>query len=207
MVYSTNKVFSNFRNKTGIDVQPHEVDGWEFLKRVSIKNNLKQDIIDTAEDDWYRSDVLENSSRYIYARPIVRMTVNKYGIDRNLVLTSREHHLRSATENWMTEHIPIPTSNLLIRERSSLLKGKEFKVKEVKEKSQLADWVVFIDDSTDFIRGVLESGVKNCLAINVPQGLVKPDFNHEHLIVIGRYPEESQAMYPLYTYIKTALEF
>ncbi|OGM21589.1 hypothetical protein A2771_01225 [Candidatus Woesebacteria bacterium RIFCSPHIGHO2_01_FULL_38_26b] len=206
LAYSAEKVLGNFRDRTGIDVRPYKIDSWEYLKRVAIENKLTQQIIDTSEDDWYNSGVMELARRYLYARPLVKLTVSKYGAERNFALTSRPSSFKESSKRWLIKEIPkFPVKNLLIREEESSYNGSEFKIEKIKDFSPLVDWIVFIDDSTDYVRGVLESGIDNCLAINVPQGVIKPDFNHEHLIVIGRHPGQMQSMYPLYKYIDIAI--
>ena len=98
----------------------------------------------------------------------------------------------------------IPLENLLIRQTEEI-KEAQFKVDEIGKAAERARWVVFLDDSTKYIKGVLDSGITNCLAINVPLGVIKPDFKHDRLVTIGRYPYELQGMYPLLYSINKAL--
>lgn len=207
LVYSAEKVFSNFENKHGIKVSPRDIDGWTYLTNVAHSYGLDEDSIKSAEDDWYNSDVLESSKRYLYSRPLVNLTIGLVGAERNFILTSREPNLAEGTYRWFGKHFPeLPEENILIRDQNSGLSGTRFKVKNVGEFAAKADWVVFIDDSLKYIKAVVDANIPNCLAINVPQGIVRPDFIHDRLITIGRYPEEIQGMYPAYQAFKKALQ-
>lgn len=207
LVYSAEKVFNNFEIKHGIKVFPKDIDGWTYLTDVATKHGLDQESIGSAENDWYDTDVLESSKRYLHTKPIVNLTIALAGAEKNLVLTSREPHLADGTYRWFRKNFPrLPSSNILIREEDSGVSGTRFKVDCLREYASRANWVVFMDDSTKYIKAVLDADIQNCLAINVPQGVVQPDFVHDRLITVGRYPKEIQGMYPLYFAFKKAIQ-
>ena len=109
----------------------------------------------------------------------------------------------------LSEEFPeIKPENILIRENggTDLVDSAKFKVDRLRELSKKAPWVVFVDDSTDFVHAVLTDGIQNCLVINVPQGKIIPGFKHERLVVINRYPEKYQAMYPFMCAVLTAID-
>src|SRR3989338_1699624 len=207
LVYSAERVFNNFEERHGIKVFPKNINTWNYLTEIAVDHGLDKNSIRQAEDDWYDGDVLESSKRYLYSRPLVNLTIGLVGAERNLILTSREPNLKVETYRWFGNHFPkIPKENILIRDEGSPLSGTKFKGREVGKYAELVDWVVFMDDSTKYIKAVLDAGIPSCMVIIVPQGIVKPDFSHDRLITAGRYPEEIQGMYPIYRAFKKALQ-
>ena len=201
-------VLKNFSNKHGINVNPEEIDNWTYLSDVSIRNNLDKDSIKHAEDDWYAKGPLYEAPRYLYIKPVVQKTISLYGQENNFVLTSRNPSLAEMTHKWFErEKLGILESNILMRKSGGIVnhaETAEYKVGQLKELSKIAPWVVFIDDSVAFIKAVVDSDIKNCLMVNIPLGIIRPNFSHERLIVINRYPVRIQAMYPLMDAINRA---
>lgn len=161
------------------------------------------------EDDWYAKKPLSDAPRYLYIKPVVQKTISLYGPENNFVLTSRNPGLTEMTHEWFKrEKLEILESNILMRKNGGIVCQTEtakFKVSELKRLSKMAPWVVFIDDSVDFIKAVAESDIYNCLMVNIPLGKIRPDFNHKHLIIMNRYPTGLQAMYPLMDAIDRAI--
>lgn len=206
LVYSAERVFESFEKRYGIKVSPKDINAWNYLTNVAAEKGLSDESVTDAEKDWYNSSVLESSRRYLHAKPLVNLTVKLAGKEKNLVLTSREPYLAEGTYRWFDRNFPmLLRNNILIRNSDSEISGTRFKVNSVRERAGQADWVVFMDDSTKYIKAVLDAGIPNCLAILIPQGVVKPEFSHDHLITVGRFPEEMQGMYPLYSAFKKAL--
>jgi hypothetical protein len=98
-----------------------------------------------------------------------------------------------------------PIRNLLIRGRKCEIGATDFKVQQIRRLAEKADWVVFIDDSVHFCNEVLKACPKNVLVVNIPLGKTKNPMVHERLLVVGRYPVESQAIYPLWRMFKEAI--
>lgn len=206
LVDSARSVFRDFRQRTGIQVFPKDIDRWDMLTETARKNSLPESLISTAENAWFDPDTLENSPLYLYAKPTLLETMHKVGKEKNFILTSRKPYLRTATENWMRKWVPeLPLGQLLIRSDDQV-KETVFKAGQVAKYAEISDWVVFLDDSTKYVKAVLDSGIKNCFVINVPMGKTEVDFNHENLLVVGRHPEDLQAMYPLYTLFRKSFQ-
>jgi len=191
-------VLNRFSEKTGIAAKPFEIDGWDFLTKLARRSGLSEDVIKHAEDDWFNAEVLKDAQRYLYIRPVVQKTVSFYGSRNNFVLTSRNHTLTESTYAWFSKKLPeIHYINIIMRKEGDLRKPVAFKVDNLTNLAETAPWVVFIDDHIDFIKGALEAGIPNCLVVYIPLGKIMPDIRHKRLIVIKRYPNEIQAMYPL----------
>ena len=203
---STKVVYGKFTEKTGIFANPTEINNFHHLTNLAKRANLSEEMVMHAEDDWYDSKVLDLAQKFLYITPVVNKTLSFYGRDRNFVLTSRNPDLKESTLDWFSRKYPeFNPNNILIRD-SHNINSVDFKVNNLRILSKIAPWVVFVDDSVDFIEAVLADGVKNCLVINIPQGKVMPDFRHERLIIFKRYPEEIQALYPLMYAVDCALE-
>lgn len=173
----------------------------DVFKWYCVANNLDEEAIKHAEDDWYAEKPLYEAPRYLYIKPVVQKTISLYGKENNFVLTSRNPGLTQMTHEWFRrEKLEFLESNILMRKDGGIVSQVEtakFKVSRLKELSKISPWVVFIDDSTNFIKAVADSDIGNCLMINIPLGKIRPDFNHKHLIVMNRYPVGLQAMYTL----------
>lgn len=202
---SAKVVYKKFTEKTGTFANPIEMNDFHHLVSLAEKANLSEDEIAHAEDGWYDSSVLSLSQKFLYITPVVKKTLSFYGRDRNFVLTSRNPDLKKSTLDWFSQKYPeFNPNNILIRDKDSI-DPAEFKVAKLRILSGIAPWVVFVDDSVDFIGAVLADGIKNCLVINIPQGKIMPDSRHERLIIFKRYPEEIQAVYPLMYAVDCAL--
>jgi hypothetical protein len=202
---STKVVYRKFTEKTGVFANPLEINNFHHLTNLAKSANLSKDFIKHAEDDWYDSKVLDLAQKFLYITPVVNKTFSFYGRDRNFVLTSRNPDLKESTLDWFSRKYPeFNPNNILIRD-SHNIDSADFKVGSLRILSKIAPWVAFVDDSVDFIGAVLADGIKNCLVINIPQGKVMPDFRHERLIVIKRFPEEIQAMYPFMDAVNRAI--
>jgi hypothetical protein len=202
---STKVVYRKFTEKTGIFADPLEMNNFHHLTNLAKSANLNKDSVEHAEDDWYDPKVLSLSQKFLYITPVVEKTLSFYGRDRNFVLTSRNPDLKQSTLEWFSRKYPeFNPNNILIRDNHNI-DPADFKVRNLKILSKIAPWVVFIDDSVDFIEAVLADGIKNCLVVNIPQGKIMPDFWHERLIIFKRYPEEIQAVCPLMYAVDYAL--
>jgi hypothetical protein len=196
---SAKKVYKIWTEKTGILAEPAEIDRWDYLTKLAGEAGLSKYVIEHAEDDWFKPEVLQAAQINLYIRPVIEKTIRYYGPDRNFVLTSRNPSLRESTINYFAKEFPrIKSENILIRENGGidLVNSAKFKVEKLQDLAKKAPWVVFVDDAIDFVKAVLNDGIKNCLVVNIPQGKVMPDFQHERLIVIKRFPDKIQAMYP-----------
>lgn len=197
-------VFKNFSQKTGIDVNPNLATGWDYLTEIATKENLDPEVIAAAESDWYDPDVLRASQRFLHIKPTVYKTIDMVGPDRNYVLTSRNPSLKDSTMDWLNRELPVfKPENILIRTDKSV-DSVVFKTQNLVSLSRLAPWVVFIDDAMSYVKGALDANLPNLVVVNIPQGLEMPDFTHDNLIVMKRFPERLQAMYPLYDAISRA---
>lgn len=206
IINSSRDAVYNFNKKHGFDLHSADIDKWLYLTEVAKKNNLGEEAIRTAEDDYYNPDVLEGSGRYFYIKPLIGMTMLLCGADNNYVLTSREPYLTQVTNKWFGQNVSeFLQENILIREDADI-KPTDFKVSEIKECAKRTPWVVFIDDSAKYVDAVLDSNIENCLVINVPLGKIKQSRVHERLIVIDRYPQECQGMYLLYKAFEKAIQ-
>jgi hypothetical protein len=199
-------VLNNFHEKNGVNVSAAEIDGWNYLTNVAKKSGLSEDVVKNAEKDWYDAGVLLKSQRYLYIKPAIQMTMRYYGPEQHFVLTSRNFTLDDSTFNWFRREEPefLP-ENILIRKKGDTRSAEVYKVDNLKYLAGRAPYVVFVDDSTDFVKAVLDDGIKNCLVINIPQGKIMPDFTHERLIIIKRFPDKLQAMYPFMDAVRRAI--
>jgi hypothetical protein len=202
---STKVVYRKFTEKTGVLANPLEMNNFHHLSNLAKSAGLDEEIVKHAEDDWYDPKVLGLSQKFLYITPVVEKTLSFYGRDRNFILTSRNVDLKESTLEWFSRKYPkINPGNILIRDNHNT-DPAEFKVDNLRILSKIAPWVVFVDDSVDFIEAVLADGIKNCLVVNIPQGKIMPDFRHERLIIFKRYPEEIQALCPLMYAVDYAL--
>lgn len=205
LIDSPKKVFSDFSEKTGIQVDPTQIDRFEVLTHIAIKEGLAQSLIDTAEDGWYDSKILGGSPRYFFSKPILNLTMRLVGPERNYVLTSRLPNLEDSTQKWLRkEHPLLPAENLLIR-TSGTESETVFKVGQIGKLSEKAPYVIYFEDSIKFVKAVLEDGPLNCVVVNIPLGQIRPDLEHERLFVVGRYLYDCQGMYPIYRLLKEAI--
>lgn len=207
IISNTSKiVYKNFSDKNGILVKPSEISSWTHLTDIARNAGLDENAINHAEDDFYNSKVLEKAQSLLYIKPVIKRTVAYYGPERNFILTSRNAEFKDVTVSWFERKFPeFMPENILVRERTDDVTGEDFKIRKLREIAASAPWVVFIDDGLKFVEATLNAGIENCLVVNVPQGKTMPDFTNEHLIVIKRFPDELQAMYPLMDAIDRAI--
>jgi len=190
----------------GIPVKAVDLDGWTYLTDVARNAGLSEEAIKHAEDDFYGPEVLERSQSVLYIKPVIQKTLAYFGPERNFILTSRNAEFKDVTLAWFKAKFPgIKPENILIRGKGDSLGGTEFKIQKLKEIASKAPWVVFVDDALKFVQAAVEEDIPNCLVINIPQGKTKPDFTHERLFVIKRYPDELQAVYPFMDALDRAL--
>ena len=205
LVDSPKKVLADFLEKTGIKVDPAQIDRFNALTYIATQEGLPEDVIATAEDGWYDPNILGGSPRYFFSKPILNLTMQLVGPERNYVLTSRLPNLEDSTQKWLRKQHPfLPEENLLIR-TSSTESETVFKVDKIKEQSEKAPYVIYFEDSIKFVKAVLEDGPVNCVVVNIPVGQIRSDLEHERLFVVGRYPYDCQGMYPLYRLLKEAI--
>lgn len=204
---TSKEVYKRFSQKYGILVKTSDIDGWTYLTDVARSTGLSEDDIGHAEDDFYSPDVLEKSQNILYIKPVIQKTISYYGAKNNFILTSRDSEFKDVTISWFKRKFPefLP-GNILIRDGKKEITGEEFKVESLKELALKAPWVVFVDDALKFVKAVLDApDIENCLVVNIPQGKVMPDFRHERLVVIKRFPDRIQAVYPLMDALDRAL--
>lgn len=207
LLINTSKiVIDRFNKKNNVNLNPADIDDWNYLSNFSKKMGFGKDIVEHSEDDYYDARVLIAAQRFLYMRPVVRRTIGHYGVDRNFILTSRNANLRDSTSKLIGREFPeFKAENILIRRDGDLIGGADFKVKNLKELAERAPWLVFIDDSVEFTKAAVDADLPNCLVVNIPQGKTMPDFRHERLVIIKRYPNEIQAMYPLMDAVNRAI--
>jgi hypothetical protein len=194
--YTAERVLNKFSEENGIQTNPAEIDGWNYLTRLAKEAGMSEEKVKHADDYWYDPQILLTVRRNLYIKPVVMKTVNYFGAKRNYVLTSRNPEFKDVTLKRLTDEFSeIPTENIMIRD-DKYIDPAEFKSGCLRRLAKTAPWVVFVDDATDFIKAALNSNIDNLLAVNIPQGKVMPDFSHEHLVIIKRHPVEYQAMYP-----------
>ncbi len=195
---SAEKVLQRFSDENGIAADPIKINGWGYLTDLAKAAGLPQEKVNHAEDFWYDPQLLLTVRRHLYIKPVVLKTIHLYGSERNYVLTSRNPQFKDLTLKWFAREFPeIPFENILIR-NSKNIDSADFKAKCLGRLAETAPWVVFIDDAPDFIKSALDLKINNLVAVNIPQGMVAPpDFRNDRLVVIKRYPENLQAMYPL----------
>lgn len=193
-------VFSNFRARhqsRKIEVYPHQIDRWDFLSYVAKENNLDEVTVKEAENDWYLTEVLEAANPYSSMPQLVALTLNFYGSPNNYVLTSRKPNLAEGTLKWMSTHYPhIATENIFIRP-DELEKETVFKARNINEIAVNHPYVLFIDDSTKYVKHVLDNCRENVHVIHTPLGLTQTEFTGDRLHIVKRCPHELQSMYPL----------
>jgi len=210
LFYTTYDVFQNFSIETGIDIYPKDVDRWDYLEYVATESGLDQDTVKKARAKWFDPKIIgRNAKRYSYTKPLVRLTTTLAGPENNYLLTSRPTNIpemKEETELLIKKHFPIiPIQNLSMYNPDAGIQAPETKAIELVKLAPRYDWLIFMDDSVDNIRKALDTGLDNLVAINVPQGVIIPDFDDDRLITLGRYPNEIQSMYPLYNAFKCAV--
>jgi hypothetical protein len=162
--------------------------------------------IEHAEDFWYDPQLLSTVRKYLYMKSVVSKTIDLFGAKKNYVLTSRGPEFKDSTLEWLEREYPeILAENMMIRDDKKI-DSAGFKAECLWWLAKTAPWVIFIDDATDYVKSALDSKISNLVVVNVPQGLVMPSFRDERLIVIKRFPEEIQAMYPLLYAINKAID-
>ncbi len=114
IIDSPSTVFNDFNLKTGLVAKPMEIESWNHLTEVAEKSGLNEELVKSAEQGWYDSEILRSSHRYLYIRPVIKKTLKLSGPDNNFILTSRKPDLKTATEEWMSlklrnqEHSSLP---------------------------------------------------------------------------------------------------
>jgi hypothetical protein len=207
LINTSKMVIERFNEKNNTDINPVNIDDWNYLSNYAKSAGLAKDVIEHAEDDYYDPDLLLTARRFLYMRPVVQKTVRYYGADRNFVLTSRNPNLRDSTISLLSREFPeFKTENIFIRNGHEQVGVVDFKTRNLKELAKKAPYVVFVDDSVEFTRAAINTDMPNCLVVNIPQGKVMPDFRDERLIIIKHFPNEIQAMYPLLDSINRAID-
>ncbi len=206
LAYSAEKVLKRFSDEYGIDTSPAKINGWGYLTNLATDAGCTAERIEHAEDFWYDPQLLLTVRKYLYIKPVVSKTIDLFGPERNYVLTSRNPEFKDTTTNWLAREFPeILKKNIMIRDNKNI-DSAGFKAGCLRNLAKTAPWVIFIDDATDFVKSAVDSKIDNLVAINIPQGVVMPNFRHEQLIVIKRYPENIQAMYPLMFAVDKAVD-
>jgi hypothetical protein len=202
---SADKVLKKFSDEYGIATDPAKINGWGYLTGLAKAAGWPAERIEHAEDYWYDPQLLLEVRKYLYIKPVVSKTIGLFGAERNYVLTSRNPEFKDLTLKWLAREYPeILAENIMIRDNKKI-DPAEFKAKCLWWLAKTAPWVIFIDDATDFVKSALNLKIDNLVAVNIPQGTVMPDFSSDQLVVIKRYPEEIQAMYPLMYAIDKAI--
>lgn len=191
-------VYRRFSDKYKIDVKTSDINSWTYLTSVAKNLGFSEEEIKSVESDYYDPEVLGMAQSVLYIKPVIKKTLSFYGPERNYILTSRNPNLRDSTLAWFKRKFPdfLP-ENILIRDGKKTVSGEDFKIEKIKDLASKAPWVVFIDDALTFVKSTLDANIENCLVVNIPQGKVYPDFQHERLFVIKRFPDSIQAVYPL----------
>lgn len=206
IINSLEVVFAKFAQRTGIEIPLAEIDRWNMLTHVATTKNMPEKVVASAEEDWYKPEVLAFAPRHLFSKPLVNLTLKHVGEERNYILTARNSDFRDATYQWFGQVIPgVRKDNILIRDEKCKMEPAEYKVSQLRRLAKEASWVIFIEDTIEYIETALNEGPENCLVVNVPLGLMAPDFEHERLIVVGRYPNKIQGMYPTYRLFKDAI--
>jgi len=204
--YTAERVLEKFSDENGIHADPAEINGWNYLSKLAKEAGMSEEKIKHADDYWYDPQLLLTVRRNLYIKPVVMKTVNYFGAKRNYVLTSRNPEFKDVTLERLThEFSELLTKNIMIRKNKKKDPTK-FKSQSLRRLAKRAPWVVFVDDATDFIKSALDSNIDNLIAVNIPQGKVMPDFSHERLIIIKRYPVEYQAMLPFMYAVFAAID-
>lgn len=200
ILFNTPKVvLKRFTKETGIATNQSEIDSWDFLTELATKAGLPSDVVKHVEDGWYDPNTLYEATRYLYMKSVVGKTIARFGNSRNFVLTAREPFLTDSTRASLIKNYPeIPLENLLIRNSSEVNIGSsDFKVSKLSEMAKIAPWVILIDDAEENVKSMLNTDIKNLLVVNVPLGKTTVNIQDPRLVVIKRFPEDIQAMYPL----------
>jgi len=191
-------VLKRFNEKYGTSAKLADISCWSYVVEVAKNAGFSEDIICNAERDYYDPKVLEMAQTNLYMKSVIMKTLAYYGPDKNYILTSRNPDLKDSTLSWFKRKFPdILPGNILIRDGKNKISGENFKIVELRKLAIKSPWVIFIDDGLSFVKSTLEADIGNCLIINCPQGKIVPDFTHDRLFVVKRFPDEIQAMYPL----------
>lgn len=192
-------VLKDFTNKTGIATHQKNIDDWNYLAILAEKNGYSIAEADDLQCGWYSPTILAEAKRYLYMKPVVAETIKRFGSERNFVLTARKPELTDSTRYSLKKNYPeIVLENLLIRDKTNMdIESSVFKSRILKEKAELAPWVILVDDTSENMEAAIEAKIDNLLMIYIPLGKINVDFKHPQLITIKRFPDESQSMYPL----------
>lgn len=202
-INSPKKVLGIYNSKNNHVLRQHEIDCWDFMTQQGMLHGLSYDEANKFEELWYKPEVLGDSEPYLFMRPLIRMLARRRDPNKTFVLTARKPHLKEATIESYKCHFPqIPEENILIRE-NELMGSEAFKKVEIKKRMPC----IFVEDSFANLEPILnDPAFANCLCVHVPLGLVKPNFHHERLIVLKRFPLIEQGMRPLYEMFKGSFD-
>lgn len=203
---TSKEVYKRFSKKYETPVKTTEIESWTHLTQVARNMGFGENDIKHADDDFYNPEVLEKSQSVLYIKPIIQKTVTYYGAKNNYILTSRNPEFKDVTMDWFKRKFPqIMPENILIRDGKSDITAEEFKITNLRNLASKAPWLVFVDDGLSFVKATVDADIQNCLVVNIPQGKIWPDFSHERLFIIKRYPDEIQALYPFMDAVNKAL--
>lgn len=206
IINSPETVLKEFSEKHNISLRPEFIDRWNYLTFIAQTYGLSEISIRTAEEGWYKKEILEKAESYQYIEEILGITIGLSGLNNNFVLTSREPFLKKTTKDWFKHRLSlIPTKNILIRDDSNI-KPTDFKVGQIKKHTPPDSWAIFIDDSVKYVGSVLEAGISNCLTISIPLGKIEPPPEHERLVVLKRHHGSNREIYPLLAILEKALK-
>lgn len=195
-------VVPDFNRLTGLKYHPSLIENWKSLQDEVVMRASKKHLAGVAQNGWYDVGLVKIAPAYIYGLRLAKLTLGIWGPANNFVLTARTKYpeLAPATREWFSEKLP--------KMRTGNIKFNHKKGPEVAELAMRLDWLVYFEDSSENIEDVLagEQPVKNCTVVQVPLGKIQPDFFHDQLIVVNRYPQLIQEMYPAYRLVKEAAE-
>jgi 5'(3')-deoxyribonucleotidase len=203
---TSKEVFKRFNQEYGVSAKTSDISKWSYLTEYAKERGMSKEAVDHAEGYFYDPDVLEKAQDNLYIKPVINKTLSYYGPERNFILTSRNPEFKDVTLSWFKAKFPgIIPENILMRDDNDHSTVEDFKIRKLREIASSAPWIVFVDDGLKFVQAAVEADIPNCLVVNIPQGKTKPDFAHEHLFVINRYPDELQAVYPFMDALDRAL--
>lgn len=194
-INSPKNVHQICENETGVELRPYKTDRWNYISYTLVNNGKSTSEANKYEGLWYSSSVLRKSEPYLFMRPLVRTLIKHLGRERQYVLTARRPDLKEATiESYKCHYPEIPSENILIRD-NDLLDSEKFKKDEIAKLMPC----IFIEDTFANLKPILnDPSFAKCLCIHIPLGVIKPEFHHERLIVVKRFPFKEQGMYPLF---------
>ena len=176
---------------------PWETDEFDFLTKLGRISGFNDKVLESMEADWYKSFPMYKASPYEGIPEALEMAIDRAGPENNFVLTSRKPKLERATNLLIAREFPrIPCKNILIRKNLNL-SGKEFKMKGLKSLSDFDGVTILLDDVDEYIKAATEIHLDNLYMIAVPVGKLPITVEDPHLLVLERYPLESQGMLPL----------